>query len=292
MRRIIHSFGREGFNGIHLVVRDASQFSAGFRSVDADIVCHCAHPLRIVATVKIVATSDLHGFIPPIDDLPGGDLLVIAGDIMPVSDHSYGAQNRFRNEFSAWLAKVEPHYQYGIIGVAGNHDFLFETNSAEKTWLGQYFYPDAGRGYAKTMNWRYLEDEMITLPNGMTVYGTPYVPNLRNWAFYSPESDARDRWDRIDSADIVVSHGPPFGYADYVSRGGNVGSVAFLDAMKRISPQVVICGHIHEGYGVDWWAPEDEPPIYKTGIYNVSYVDEAYKPGNEIMVIVVDEEGE
>lgn len=37
--------------------------------------------------MKIVATSDFHGVLPPVESIPECDVLVIAGDVCPLRDH-------------------------------------------------------------------------------------------------------------------------------------------------------------------------------------------------------------
>src|SRR5437764_537555 len=52
--------------------------------------------------LKVLAISDLHGFLP--ENLPPCDLLLIAGDLCPLRDHSPLAQaNWLATTFRAWL---------------------------------------------------------------------------------------------------------------------------------------------------------------------------------------------
>lgn len=229
--------------------------------------------------MRIVATSDLHGFIPSDEELPEGDLLVIAGDIMGNlhEGHSQEEQRAYLEVFDKFLERQNLRYTHGVIGVAGNHDFLFDKNSIGKTFLGQYNYQDAGSSYPESLDWTYLFDRSVEI-GGLIFYGTPYVPNLASWAFYSPESDTRERFAQVASADVIVSHGPPFGYGDLTARQGvRAGSEEFLRALSWISPRAVICGHIHEAYG--------SYRFNNTMIHNVSYVNLGYEPANRPVVI-------
>ena len=78
--------------------------------------------------------------------------------------------------------------------------------------------------------------------------------------------------------DIVVAHGPPHGLGDRAPRPGgyaHVGSTAMLDALQRVQPRLMVCGHIHPGYGT-----------YRLGgteIINASLVDDAYRPVHAIV---------
>ena len=52
--------------------------------------------------MKIVCISDLHGYLPT--EMPKGDVLVIAGDICPATDHSAVFQQAWLStEFNTWL---------------------------------------------------------------------------------------------------------------------------------------------------------------------------------------------
>lgn len=199
--------------------------------------------------MRIVLTSDLHGALP---DIGPCDLLLIAGDVCPVENHDLDFQrNWLQTVFADWLEKT-PAEQ--IVGIAGNHDFIFE---AEKVDLP----------------WTYLQDAEATV-NGLRIWGSPWVPNLRSWAFYGGPGRVRGTIiDAIPSGiDILLSHGPMYGAGDRVMDGMYVGCKEMLNQIKRISPKLFVCGHIHEGYG----AYSRIPVEY--GVYNVAHMDVLYRP--------------
>jgi Icc-related predicted phosphoesterase len=45
--------------------------------------------------------------------------------------------------------------------------------------------------------------------------------------------------------DVLVTHGCPIGLADLTPSGRHGGQRCFLDASKRISPRLHLCGHLH-----------------------------------------------
>ncbi|ASJ10771.1 metallophosphoesterase [Thermococcus sp. P6] len=52
--------------------------------------------------------------------------------------------------------------------------------------------------------------------------------------------------------DVILSHVPPYGTkVDRVRSGLHAGSRALRDFIERKSPRMVVCGHIHEGTGID-----------------------------------------
>lgn len=230
---------------------------------------------------RIVATSDLHGFLPDPLDIPEADLLIIAGDICP--DHPIGKRERYGlndngashqaewldGEFRRWLDRVYQRVDR-VIGIWGNHDFVGEPNrfGVEPPNLDMAF----------------LNDETVEI-DGLKIHGTPWVPGLPRWAFHGSEEFLKARAESIPSdLDILISHGPPYGTADFVAPqfgSLNVGDRALAGALGSLNPELLICGHIHEQYGLH----KDENGVH---IANVSYVDENYVPGNKPMDFIVE----
>jgi Icc-related predicted phosphoesterase len=208
--------------------------------------------------VKIVAVSDLHGNLPVI---PECDLLLIAGDVCPVADHRLARQMAWlQGEFANWLRGVPARH---VIGVAGNHDFVFQ---------------QAGNNEA--VPWEYLEDKATTY-GGLKVYGTPWQPIFCQWAFNASEEQLANLWSWIpDDTEVLVTHGPPHGYGDRVPRGENVGSPSLARRVAELKNlKLMVFGHIHEGRGV-----------YRVGdavLANVSLVDGGYRVAHEPMVFEV-----
>lgn len=183
---------------------------------------------------KIVAISDTHGFLPQI---PECDLLLICGDFTPVHNHSIGYQKLWLNTiFRSWL-KLLPAKK--IIGIAGNHDLIFQDAAPE----------------VPNLPWIYLQDS-YTEYEGLKIYGTPHQPWFKNWAFNLYEGDLIQKWALIPSdTDILIVHGPPQGYGDMAPRINtqgyeNTGSPGLLARIKEIRPKLVCFGHIHEGRGI------------------------------------------
>ncbi len=53
----------------------------------------------------------------------------------------------------------------------------------------------------------------------------------------------------LETADILVTHLPPYGIQDTIFFGLHSGSKDLLSLVKTYKPQVVLCGHIHEDPG-------------------------------------------
>jgi Icc-related predicted phosphoesterase len=202
--------------------------------------------------MKIVAMSDLHGTLPV---LPACDLLLLGGDLCPIENHTLDFQaNWLQTTFRRWLEQVPARK---IIGVAGNHDFVFERA------------PDR---VPSDLPWTYLRDSGTTW-EGLSIWGTPWQPWFHDWAFNLYEPDLVHRWKLIPpGTDILVLHGPPHGYGDGVPRGDGrfdyTGSRSLLARITVLEPSLAIFGHIHEGRG-QW-------QLGPTVLANVTILDEGY----------------
>src|SRR4051794_2538142 len=219
-------------------------------------------PTRAGAASVVVAASDLHGHLPSV---PPCDLLLLAGDLCPVSDHSTSTQAQFLGgPFKDWLEKG-PAKQ--VVGIAGNHDFIFERDPEQ-----------VPRG----LRWTYLQDASAVL-GGLKVHGTPWQPWFYDWAFnLRTEEEMAERWAMIlDDTDILVCHGPPRGYGDLTVRGDHTGSTSLLERIERVRPRLVVFGHIHEGHG--HWTLDGRPGERTVRLANVSLVDVRYRVAHEPM---------
>lgn len=205
--------------------------------------------------MRIIATSDLHGHLP---DIPECDLLIVAGDVTPVWNHELDYQSEWLSgRFLSWL-KSTPAKE--IVWIAGNHDFALQVFS-----------------FARSERIHYLIDKAISI-DGVSIYGTPWTPNLPDWAFQS-DGRAEDIFSTIpEGLDILVSHGPPYGYGDRVG-WEHVGCSSLLTAIQQKKPRIMICGHIHSEYGVY--------SCGETTIYSVAHMNDFYEPVNEPVEIEV-----
>lgn len=204
--------------------------------------------------MKIAVVSDTHGFFP---EIPDCDLLLLGGDYCP---RTKGQLWWFKDEFMPWLEDLSQRMH--IIGVAGNHDLIFEQN------------PDA----LPKMPWTYLQDSGCEW-GGFKLWGSPWQRRFYDWAFNLDEEELSKKWDLIPAdTDILLLHGPPRGYGDYNPfTGENCGSPTLLHKIKEIQPKLVIAGHIHPGYG--------KYMIGDTVFFNCSLVNEQYEAVNKIQVI-------
>jgi Icc-related predicted phosphoesterase len=214
--------------------------------------------------MRVGAVADLHGLLPTI---PACDVLVIAGDVCPNEDHGEAFQARWlEREFARWLAGLAGLGVGRIVGIAGNHDFVFQR---------------APQSVPRGLEWTYLQDGGVTIDR-VRFWGSPWTPWFYDWAFNAPRGEEGERflqatYSAAEEADVLVVHGPPTGYGDLTTRGVSAGSSALLAAIDRIEPALALYGHIHEGRG-RWRRGTSE-------LANVAAVDEHYAPVDEPVVV-------
>lgn len=220
--------------------------------------------------MRIVCISDTHLTHTKQDvPIPDGDILIHSGDA------TFMGREHEILQFAKWFNAL-PHKHK--IFISGNHDFLFERNKDRAIAIL--------RGTASDL-WDkppenpciYLQDSEVTV-EGLRIYGSPWQPWFYDWAFNLQRgAEIKAKWDLIpDGIDILVTHGPPYGYGDIVPSGEKVGCVDLMDAIKRIKPKIHVCGHIHLSYGV-------YQTDVGTKIVNASICDEAYTPANRPIVV-------
>ena len=205
-------------------------------------------------------------------DLPGGDLLIHAGDFM---NSGYNPIEAI--EFFNWFDKIN-NYDHKIF-IAGNHDRWMENA------------PDEAKGILtgyKTID--YLKDDWIIVgdddPHSANVktakiYGSPWQPEFYNWAFNLPRNgeDLREKWFWIpNDTDILVTHGPPWGHLDVTPYGNlNVGCELLRVRVDELKPKIHVFGHVHSGYGYYYNG--------HTHFINASILNERYNYENKPLTI-------
>ena len=217
---------------------------------------------------RITVISDTHtrhGLIP-MEDLPGGDLLIHAGDIM-----NSGYNKNDILDFCTWFQSLK-QYEDKVF-IAGNHDRMFENHPKEVEELINPY-----------LNIDYLQDDEFVIygdgPEGnspndnIRIYGSPWQPEFYSWAFNLPKNgiEIASKWLAIpDNTDILITHGPAYGTLDTVSGRlwDRLGCELLAQRIEVIKPKIHICGHIHSGRGIE----------YKNGtlFINASVLDESYE---------------
>jgi Icc-related predicted phosphoesterase len=197
--------------------------------------------------MKVIAISDTHSYHDQLV-LPEGDMLIHAGDVSKRGDEPEILH------FLEWLDNQPFTHK---IFIAGNHDFFFEGKS--KSYIASKI----------PSSITYLNDSGITI-EGINIWGSPVQPWFYDWAFNRKRgSDILKHWDLIPKdTNILITHGPVAGILDKTVYGSSVGCEDLKNTVKRIKPQFFICGHIHEGYGIE---KQSSTTYINASVVNVKY---------------------
>lgn len=198
-------------------------------------------------------------------DLPGGDLLIHAGDIM----------NSGRNpvdiyRFCKWFDGLEQYSNK--VFIAGNHDRIFETDPEMASEI-----------YGAYENITYLQDAKLDLwdenDQQLVIYGTPWQPEFYSWAFNLPRCGPglATKWEAIPKdTDILITHGPPQDHLDMSGPPYNephLGCELLREKVDEQPPKIHVFGHIHGGYGYKFHNG--------THFFNASILNERYEYVNK-----------
>jgi len=189
--------------------------------------------------MRLVFISDTHNRLSELS-VPDGDVLIHTGDMTMTG--TPGEISAFNKDLRAL-----PHFEKVII--AGNHDWLFQKkNQLARTLLSESVH--------------YLQDESAVI-KGLRFYGSPWQPEFCDWAFNLPRGERlSEKWSLIpDDTDILLTHGPPYGWLDSVPRypelgrygddrdlrvgHEKVGCKDLLDRVLKVKPKIHAFGHIH-----------------------------------------------
>lgn len=213
--------------------------------------------------MKAVFISDTHNFHNHIE-VPDGDILIHTGDFTLT-----GTINECV-DFRDWF-QSQPH-PYKIV-IAGNHDRVI----GQSDMLGFKLFTDS----------YYLEKSSVEI-EGLKFWGSPYTPGFNGMrsglTFYTnSDREAKGIWRGMPrNADVILTHGPPFGILDEVEKVNefdgkldmeNCGDGMLASKIIKYKPKYHAFGHIHEGYGIFI-------ADYGTTFINSSVVDEAYNVVN------------
>jgi Icc-related predicted phosphoesterase len=208
--------------------------------------------------MRCVAVSDIH--MQNITT-PEADLLIVSGDM------TMRGSQRELNWFSQWLIEQPQKHK---IWIAGNHELGIEQN------------PEWAEELAEKTKTIYLNDSVVEI-EGKKFWGSPVTPWFCDWAFNRQRGmQIKQHWNLIpENLDVLITHGPPYGYGDRVPRGENVGCEDLLETLRfglNKPPRFVVFGHIHIGYGRSTLVRDDHKRI---ALINASICDEAYKASNK-----------
>jgi Icc-related predicted phosphoesterase len=228
--------------------------------------------------MKLLLMSDLHGHLPVVQTPV--DIVCIAGDIEPLQYSSNPPTRNGLKKSAEWLfQKFYPWMENlttsgltkYVVYTWGNHD-----------WVP--YYQLHKEGPRPPANCYELCDSGVDALGGLNFWGTPWSPTFYDWAYNADEPELAEKWAVIpESTDVLIVHGPPHGVCDRVGKT-HVGSPSLRARAELIEPSIVVCGHVHVGYGEGTIRGNSGHNIH---VYNSSVCDERYRPVNPMRVVEV-----
>lgn len=189
--------------------------------------------------MRVIAFADLHGrhwnraralirdFQP--------DWIILAGDLLPSFDSLDGGESRVEAQLAYWRDHRKKLMAPGIptLLARGNHEPLeFPVEGLNQVPQ------DLGR--------QVLGLEGV--PSEFCAFG-----HAREFTVEELQAELDTKLADLELPRVVVSHTPPFGILDEPEPGAHVGHrplSAFLHSPAGASVDLVICGHVHEGFGI------------------------------------------
>uniref|UniRef100_A0A673IU25 Metallophosphoesterase MPPED2-like n=1 Tax=Sinocyclocheilus rhinocerous TaxID=307959 RepID=A0A673IU25_9TELE len=206
---------------------------------------HMVEPLpydapKPVGHTRFVCVSDTHSRTDGIQ-MPFGDVLLHTGDFTEL-----GLPSEVK-KFNDWLGSLP--YEFKVV-IAGNHELTFDKDFMGELIKQDYYrYPSVSKLKTEDFddvqsvltNCVYLQDSEVTI-KGFRIYGTPWTPWFNGWGFNLPRGQSLlDKWNQIpEDVDILMTHGPPLGFRDWVPKElQRVGCVELLNTVqKRVRPKL------------------------------------------------------
>lgn len=235
----------------------------------------------------ILATSDLHGNLPIIND--AFDLFLIVGDICPAHDHYYTFQREWVTDVFVDYINSLPFKDENsrVILTWGNHDAFGERGSMTEFKEIE----ENTNGRLKILRHSLYEHEVIVSdnPDTIQIFGTPYCTIFGHWPFMVSDETIDKKFSAIpENIDILISHDSPYlNNLGAITEGNrinyNTGNRILAKHINRIKPKIFLSGHFHSGN-------HNFECVDDVWMANVSLVNESYAPVNKILKINYDEE--
>lgn len=179
--------------------------------------------------MRVLAFSDIHQDLDQAARLvelsSEADLVIGAGD--------FGSVHEGLEEMIGALSAIE----CPAVLVAGNNERLEDLREvAGRLWPSATVLHGDGIEIDGT--------EFFGLGGGIPV--TPW-----SWSYDLDEQEAADLLQALPEGAVLVVHSPPKGHCDVTAEGVHLGSTSILEAITEKSPRLVVCGHIHEAWGME-----------------------------------------
>jgi Icc-related predicted phosphoesterase len=211
----------EYINSLAGINMATSTSSSGLSSEDSSNVQYSGEK----GSVRLVVVSDTHGYeeslTPSGTILPPGDILLHLGDF--AIDSGLKKKKKAIERFDQWLAR-QPHRTKIVL--RGNHD-PFKVD-----------FPQSNANF-------------VSMPKSIAIDGKLTMTLVP----YSSPRKLSSSWRKMPMyCDILASHSPPHRILDKCYNGANAGCASLRGKVERMiagPPKLWLCGHIHEGRGME-----------------------------------------
>ena len=241
--------------------------------------------------MKLAFMSDMHGFLPVFEEKV--DVVGIAGDIVPleVQNDTVKSVVWFTRKFVPWAENLNCQK---VLLIGGNHDHFLQ-HIVSNYFENSTFKDD--KDYIESSSAELIKSKLI-LPkkivylqdtvysfNHVKFYGSPWIPDLKNWAFYKNHADLEKTFSKIpDDCDVLITHAPgtenDMGTSMWNPGMPMYGCEELTEKVKNSNIRLWVAGHVHTG--------NHKQSLLSNGItqiVNVSLKDENYKVSFEPLVI-------
>ena len=222
--------------------------------------------------MKIVAMSDLHGTLLPVNDyFKPCELVCICGDISPLHIQLNHRKMRkwLKEEFKPWCEALPCDK---VIFIAGNHDDICKNTD----FMYSVFPKDEKVTYLFHENYTYISKS----GKEYNIFGTPYCKLFGNWAFMEIDNVLDKLYQDIpENLDILMTHDAPYGVSDIILQEDcpwydgktHIGNKPLSQEILRKTPKIVLHGHLHSTSRIfeEWGYSK---------VANCSIKDEHYNP--------------
>jgi Icc-related predicted phosphoesterase len=175
--------------------------------------------------MRIVIVSDTHERHEEYGVLEG-DVLIHCGDGCESSPESVDTLDQ-------WFGRQRFEH---VLAIGGNHDYAIMARVRKQL-------PVFGHA-------QFLLDEGVEI-EGVRFYGSPWVPQLRGWAFFADDDALAAQWAKIPTdTEVLIAHTPPAGILDRDRGGYSYGCSRLRERLAQIAPRLHCFGHIHASGGV------------------------------------------
>lgn len=232
-------------------------------------------------SLDLCGMSDLHGYLPPVEDIRVHEVTCICGDFSPlnIQVNNRKIKKWLIEVFKPWAESLPSNKVYFI---SGNHevavfrdpDFMHHNFSI----TGKVVYLNSSGDLYKAKD-----------GNSYEIYGCPWCQSFGNWAFMTNDSELEKIYSAIpNNLDILLCHDCPYGYGDilleyipYHNEDEHIGNKVLLGAIFRKQPKYLLHGHLHS-------VTHECVEIGLTQKYNVSIMTERYEPLYDPLYITIE----